>query len=101
MYKKQGFLPRLLLRIYLILFSAVVILPMIWTAYTSLKTNQEFFKDPWALPAVPHFQNYVTAWDTAKTWLSVKPPVRAEPRCPDVPKATRWPGSETSGIRSV
>jgi N-acetylglucosamine transport system permease protein len=66
MYKKQGFLPRLLLRIYLILFSAVVILPMIWTAYTSLKTNQEFFKDPWALPAVPHFQNYVTAWDTAK-----------------------------------
>ncbi len=66
MYKKQGFLPRLLLRIYLILFSAVVILPMVWTAYTSLKTNQEFFKDPWALPAVPHFQNYATAWDTAK-----------------------------------
>lgn len=55
-----------LLRAYLILFSLIVIAPMVWAAYTSFKTNREFFADPWALPQTLQVQNYVTAWEKAR-----------------------------------
>ena len=54
-----------LLQIVLLAFAATVVYPMIWVAYTSLKTNQEFFKDAWALPAIPQWANYQRAWTEA------------------------------------
>lgn len=65
-HKNNGLFQRFALRTYLIVFSIIVVLPLIWSTYTSLKTSQEFFHDPWALPATPHFQNYVIAWTSAK-----------------------------------
>lgn len=55
----------LLLRIYLIAFAVAILLPLCWTIYTSVKTNQEFFADPWALPTGFDFSSYIRAWDSA------------------------------------
>ena len=40
------------------------------------------------------------AWVIARMCCSLKLVLSDEPRWPDVPKATRWSGSETSGSRS-
>ncbi len=56
---------RILLRAYLILFAVLVIAPLLWTVYSSFKTNQEFFQNPWALPDSLQIQNYITAWNKA------------------------------------
>ena len=49
----------------LILWSAVVILPLLWTLLTSFKTTREIFASPFALPTSFNFVNYVNAWTTA------------------------------------
>lgn len=56
---------RVLLRIYLALFTVMILLPVLWTLYTSFKTNQEFFGNPWALPSALNFDNYIRAWNEA------------------------------------
>lgn len=52
----------IVIRTVLILYSVIVIYPLLWTALTSLKTNQEFYKSPWALPGKLQWSNYVRAW---------------------------------------
>ncbi len=54
-----------LLRIYLILFAASIILPLLWTVWTSFKTNQEFFANPWSLPSSINLDNYTRGWKAA------------------------------------
>jgi ABC-type glycerol-3-phosphate transport system permease component len=44
------------------LWALIVILPLIWVFYTSLKTNQEFFLSAWKMPEVMQFDNYFRAW---------------------------------------
>ena len=56
---------RVLLRFYLFFFTAMTLLPVFWTLYTSFKTNKEFFANPWALPSALNFDNYVRAWNEA------------------------------------
>ena len=52
-------------------------------------------------PSMPCSVRYSTiAWVIAAMCASLKEPLRAEPRCPEVPKATRWAGSSASGTRS-
>lgn len=60
-----NFVGSLALHALLLFFAATVVFPMLWVIYTSLKTNQEFFKDAWALPAVPQWVNYARAWNEA------------------------------------
>jgi N-acetylglucosamine transport system permease protein len=50
------------LYIILVAYAAVVILPMLWLLYTSLKSNREIFASAWGLPATPHWENFVYAW---------------------------------------
>ena len=50
------------LRALLGLWALVIILPLIWVFYTSLKTNQEFFMGAWQLPKIPQWNNYYRAW---------------------------------------
>jgi N-acetylglucosamine transport system permease protein len=54
--------------IYLILgsWAIIVIFPMLWSVMTAFKTDQEIFFSPWALPAVPQWDNFVRAWTTAR-----------------------------------
>lgn len=52
----------LLFELFLLAWAALVILPLLWVFYVSLKTNYEFFKDPWGLPKVLQWGNYVNAF---------------------------------------
>ena len=53
------------IRVFLILWGVTVAFPVIWVLYTSLKSNQEFFASPWALPSSPQWSNFVEAWKEA------------------------------------
>ncbi|MBG6237154.1 N-acetylglucosamine transport system permease protein [Mycetocola sp. CAN_C7] len=46
----------------LVLWSLIVILPLLWTLMTSFKTTKEIFASPFTLPANWNFDNYVSAW---------------------------------------
>mgnify|MGYP002407745724 CR=1 FL=1 len=52
----------IVLRVLLALWALVIILPLIWVIYTSLKTNQEFFMGAWQLPKSLRWENYFRAW---------------------------------------
>lgn len=50
----------------LILFFAIYTLfPLLWLVITSLKTNAEYFDNPFSLPAVLQFSNYINAFKQA------------------------------------
>src|SRR5918994_767673 len=49
----------------LIIWSILVILPLIWGLLSSFKTSSEIFASPFALPPRWSFDNYVNAWTTA------------------------------------
>jgi N-acetylglucosamine transport system permease protein len=42
-------------------FTLIVLLPIIWTFYTSFKTTTEFLDNPWALPKGINIENYKNA----------------------------------------
>lgn len=50
----------------LCVFSMTTFYPLIWMAYTSLKTNAQISASTFALPTEFHFENYVNAWETAR-----------------------------------
>lgn len=54
------------LRIILISYSAIVLVPFLWSIYTSFKTTREFYENPWFLPKQLYFNNYVNAFLKAK-----------------------------------
>jgi N-acetylglucosamine transport system permease protein len=49
----------------LIIWSAIVVLPLVWTLVTSFKTTREIFASPFSPPTSLNFQNYISAWTTA------------------------------------
>jgi len=49
----------------LVLWSLVVVLPLVWTLMTSFKTTNQIFSSPFALPTSLNLVNYVNAWTTA------------------------------------
>lgn len=53
------------IRIILISFLFMVVVPLLWTVMQSFKTSQEFFQDPWALPSAFKLTNYTSAWNKA------------------------------------
>lgn len=57
---------KLILRIFLLIQSAVVLYPLLWNVLASFKTNQEVMESPWSLPSSLNWQNYVNAFTTAR-----------------------------------
>ena len=51
--------------VVLVIWSVVVLAPLVWTVLSSLKTTGEIFASPFSLPRHPQFVNYVNAWQTA------------------------------------
>ncbi len=51
--------------VILIIWAAIVILPMLWTLMTSFKTTSQIFASPFSLPDGLHLENYTGAWTTA------------------------------------
>jgi N-acetylglucosamine transport system permease protein len=52
--------------VILIAWALMVILPMAWSVMSALKTDQEIFFDPWALPTQWHWENFARAWTKAQ-----------------------------------
>ena len=51
--------------VLIIFFAVYTLFPLIWLFITSLKTNAEYFANPFSVPAVPQFSNYVNAFQKA------------------------------------
>ena len=49
----------------LIIWSVLIIVPLLWVIMSSFKTSSEIFASPFALPAKLRFENYANAWTTA------------------------------------
>lgn len=49
----------------LVVWSLLVIVPLLWVIMSSFKTSSEIFASPFSLPASWSFDNYVNAWTTA------------------------------------
>ncbi len=49
----------------LILWSLIIIVPLLWVIMSSFKTSSEIFASPFALPSSLRFDNYANAWTTA------------------------------------
>lgn len=53
-------------RVLLLLWTVIVLYPVIWTFLTSLKNNQQvMLGKPWDFPSVLHFENYANVWSRA------------------------------------
>ncbi|SCP97965.1 carbohydrate ABC transporter permease [Anaerobium acetethylicum] len=61
--------------ILIVFFAVYTLFPLIWLVITSLKTNAEYFANPFSLPAVPQWQNFTNAFTQANLgqmiWNSV------------------------------
>lgn len=55
-----------IIRLILIVFSAVNIYPVLFTIFTSLKTSDEFYSNLWSLPNRFHFENYIEAFKVGR-----------------------------------
>ncbi|WP_427892440.1 carbohydrate ABC transporter permease [Kribbella sp. GL6] len=49
----------------LIIWSLLVVLPLVWTLISSFKSTQEVLGNPLSLPSKLRFSNYANAWTTA------------------------------------
>jgi raffinose/stachyose/melibiose transport system permease protein len=49
--------------VILVALALLVIYPLLWMITNALKTNAELFGNPFALPAIPLWQNFMTAWN--------------------------------------
>lgn len=49
--------------IIMCLYCITLIIPVIWTFLTSLKTNLEFIRDPFGLPKQYKFENFITVFE--------------------------------------
>ena len=54
----------------LILWSLIVVLPLLWTLMTSFKTTGQIFASPFSLPTRLNYVNYDNAWTTEPSpWI--------------------------------
>ncbi|HBK67034.1 MAG TPA: carbohydrate ABC transporter permease [Firmicutes bacterium] len=47
---------------FLSFYAIIIIFPIFWVLVNSLKDNQEIFQNPWALPNIYRWSNYIKAW---------------------------------------
>ena len=50
----------------LLFFTVVVVYPVVWMLFASLKSNSEVVTNVWGLPTALHWENYTSAWQTAQ-----------------------------------
>lgn len=62
---KSVIIARNVSRIFLVIWTVLIIFPVLWTFMTSLKTPGEFMANAWAFPAKPQWSNYIEAWEKA------------------------------------
>ena len=67
--KKKGLSTRALYKLFiyvaLITLAITIIIPVLWVFMASIKTNKEFYGNPWSLPLGFYFQNFIDAFQKA------------------------------------
>lgn len=63
--EKSLTITRNVVRIFLIIWSLLIIFPILWAVLSSLKTNLEFGTNAWKLPEKLQWVNYKEAWEGA------------------------------------
>lgn len=56
---------RLFIGVTLFAMAVTVLVPVLWVILASLKSNAEFYENPWKLPEILNFQNFADAWNEA------------------------------------
>lgn len=51
--------------IVLIVWTLAVVLPLLWTVYSSFKTSREILTSPFSMPSEWNLDNFITAWTEA------------------------------------
>ncbi|PPA69146.1 carbohydrate ABC transporter permease [Jeotgalibacillus proteolyticus] len=64
--KKRKFTKKTIIYLLLTLFALVNAYPIFWMFLNSFKDNADFSSNPFGLPVQWMFENYVTAWETAR-----------------------------------
>ena len=63
--EKSLTITRNIVRIFLIIWTVLIIFPLLWALVSSLKTNLEFSMNAWTLPEKLQWTNYKKAWEGA------------------------------------
>ena len=63
--EKSLTITRNVVRIFLIIWSLLIVFPILWAVLSSLKTNLEFGTNAWKLPEKLQWVNYKDAWEGA------------------------------------
>lgn len=63
--EKSLTITRNVVRIFLIIWSILIVFPILWAVFSSLKTNLEFGTNAWKLPEKLQWVNYKDAWEGA------------------------------------
>jgi N-acetylglucosamine transport system permease protein len=50
---------------FLVLWTVLALVPLLWAVLTAFKSDREIFTSPWSLPTEWHVENFVRAWTTA------------------------------------
>ena len=48
--------------VLLLIWTVLVVLPLLWLIYSAFKTNQELYASVWGLPAHLEWDNFARAW---------------------------------------
>ncbi|MGV9777387.1 carbohydrate ABC transporter permease [Streptosporangium sp. NPDC003464] len=54
-----------LTHVALLVWTVLVVVPILWTFLASVKSEDEIFGDAWSLPASPRLDNWARAWEQA------------------------------------
>lgn len=63
--KKKSKLFNIFIYLCLVIFALSILVPVFWVFMASIKTNPEFYSNPWALPMSFYLNNFKDAWAAA------------------------------------
>lgn len=66
MRKKTNPVYKIFIYIALITLAVCILVPVLWVFMASVKQNNEFYGNPWTLPAGIYLQNFIDAWTKAR-----------------------------------
>ena len=63
--KKKSKLFNIFIYLCLVIFALSILVPVFWVFMASIKTNPEFYGNPWAMPQSFYLDNFKDAWQAA------------------------------------
>jgi len=60
--RRSSPLRQILLQAVMIVYTGIVVYPMLWLIFASFKSSREIFEHPWAMAHTLHWENFADAW---------------------------------------